>query len=152
MAGGPLFEAVGSGATTSDDLLRVTGGGRLVGPAAGPLLSLSGTTLGVGNGTSDRLLELTGAGSRVTLGGSLLDATGSAVSLTGTSLVEVTTGAALSVAGPSPLVGLTGGALVLNGAATGFLFSSATASTLGGGLLTTSGTDINAGIAAPGIS
>ena len=111
LAGGPLFEAVGSVATTSDDLLRVTGGGRLFGPAAGPLLSLSGTTLGVGNGTNDRLLELTGAGSRVTLGGSLLDATGSTVSLTGTSLVEVTTGAALSVSGASPLVGMTAGAL-----------------------------------------
>ena len=45
---------------------------------------------------------------------------------------------------------LTGGALVLNGTATGFLFSSTTASTLGGGLLTTSGTDINAAIASPG--
>jgi len=150
LTGGPLFEAVGGGATTTDDLLRVSGGGRLFGPAAGPLLSLSGATLGVGNGTGDRLLELTGAGSRVSLGGALLDATGSTVSLTGTSLVEVTTGAALSVSGAGPLVGLTGGALVLNGAATGFLFSSATASTLGGGLLTTSGTDINAGIAAPG--
>ena len=150
LTGGPLFEAVGGGATTSDDLLRVTGGGRLFGPAAGPLLSLSGATLGVGNGANDRLLELTGAGSRVSLGGALLDATGSTVSLTGTSLVEVTTGAALSVSGASPLVGLTGGALVLNGAATGFLLSSATASTLGGGLLTTNGTDINAGIAAPG--
>ncbi len=147
--GGPLLEAVGGGATTTDDLLRVTGGGRLVGPAGGPLLSLSGATLGVGNGTGDRLLELTGAGSRLSLGGALLDATGSTVSLTGTSLVEVTTGAALSVAGAS-LVNLTGGALVLNGAATGFLFSSTTASTLGGGLLATSGTDINAGIAAPG--
>jgi hypothetical protein len=150
LTGGPLFEAVGGGATTTDDLLRVSGGGRLFGPAAGPLLSLSGATLGVGNGTGDRLLELTGAGSRVSLGGALLDATGSTLSLTGTSLVTVTTGAALSVSGAGPLVGLTGGALVLNGAATGFLFSSATASTLGGGLLTTSGTDINAGIAAPG--
>ena len=150
LTGGPLFEAVGGGATTTDDLLRVSGGGRLFGPAAGPLLSLSGATLGVGNGTGDRLLELTGAGSRVNLGGALLDATGSTVSLTGTSLVEVTTGAALNVSGAGPLVRLTGGALVLNGAATGFLFSSATASTLGGGLLTTSGTDINAGIAAPG--
>jgi hypothetical protein len=150
LTGGPLFEAVGGGATTTDDLLRVSGGGRLFGPAAGPLLSLSGATLGVGNGTGDRLLELTGAGSRVSLGGALLDATGSTVSLTGASLVEVTTGAALSVSGAGPLVGLTGGALVLNGAATGFLFSSATASTLGGGLLTTSGTDINAGSAAPG--
>src|SRR6185295_1684121 len=150
LMGGPLFEAVGGGATTTDDLLRVSGGGRLVGPAAGPLLSLSGATLGVGNGPGDRLLELTGAGSRVTLGGALLDATGSTVSLTGTSLVEVTTGAALSVAGASPLVNLSAGALVLNGTATGFLFSSATASTLGGGLLATSGTDINAGIAAPG--
>jgi hypothetical protein len=150
LTGGPLFEAVGGGATTTDDLLRVTGGGRLFGPAAEPLLSLSGATLGVGNGSGDRLLELTGAGSRVSLGGALLEATGSTVSLTATSLVEVTTGAALSVAGSSPLVGLSGGALVLNGAATGFLFSSATASTLGGGLLTTSGTDINAGIASPG--
>ena len=150
LTGGPLFEAVGGGTTTTDDLLRVTGGGRLFGPAAAPLLSLSGATLGVGNGSGDRLLELTGAGSRVSLGGALLHATGSTVSLTGTSLVEVTTGAALSVAGAGPLVNLTGGALVLNGAATGFLFSSATASTLGGGLLTTSGTDINAGIAAPG--
>ena len=150
LTGGPLFEAVGGGATTTDDLLRVSGGGRLFGPAAGPLLSLSGATLGVGNGSGDRLLELTGAGSRVSLGGALLNATGSTVSLTGTSLVEVTTGAALSVSGAGPLVSLTGGALVLNGAATGFLFSSATASTLGGGLLTTSGTDINAGIATPG--
>ncbi len=149
LTGGPLLEAVGGGATTTDDLLRVTGGGRLVGPADAPLLSLSGATLGVGNGTGDRLLELTGAGSRLSLGGALLDATGSTVSLTGTSLVEVTTGAALDVAGAS-LVNLTGGALVLNGAATGFLFSSTTASTLGGGLLSTSGTDINAGIAAPG--
>ncbi|HEX9747341.1 MAG TPA: hypothetical protein VGB86_02930, partial [Methylomirabilota bacterium] len=150
LTGGPLFEAVGGGATTTDDLLRVSGGGRLFGPAAGPLLSLSGATLGVGNGTGDRLLEITGSGSRVSLGGALLNATGSTVSLTGTSLVEVTTGAALSVSGAGPLVSLTGGALVLNGAATGFLFSSATASTLGGGLLTASGTDINAGIAAPG--
>jgi hypothetical protein len=150
LTGGPLFEAVGGGATTTDDLVRVTGGGRLFGPATGPLLSLSGATLGVGNGSGDRLLELTGAGSRVSLGGALLDATGSTVNLTGTSLVEVTTGAALGVAGTSPLVGLSGGALVLNGAATGFLFSSAAASTLGGGLLTTSGTDINAGIASPG--
>jgi hypothetical protein len=149
LTGGPLFEAVGGGASTTDDLLRVTGGGRLFGPASGPLLSLSGTTLAVGNGTGDRLLELTGAGSRLNLGSALLDATGSTVSLTGTSLVEVTTGAALSVAGAS-LVHLTGGALVLNGTATGFLFSSTTASTLGGGLLTTSGTDINAAIASPG--
>jgi FecR-like protein len=149
LTGGPLLEAVGGGASTTDDLLRVTGGGRLVGPAGAPLLSLSGITLGVGNGTGDRLLELTGAGSRLSLGGALLDATGSTVSLTGTSLVEVTTGAALDVAGAS-LVNLTGGALVLNGAATGFLFSSTTPSTLGGGLLDTSGTDINAGIAAPG--
>jgi hypothetical protein len=86
----------------------------------------------------------------LSLGGALLDATGSTVSLTGTSLVEVTTGAALSVAGASPLVDLTGGALVLNGTATGFLWSSTTTSTLGGGLLATSGTDVNAGIAAPG--
>ena len=149
LTGGPLLEAVGGGASTTDDLLRVTGGGRLFGPAGGPLLGLSGATLGVGNGTGDRLLELTGAGSRVSLGGALLDATGSTVSLTGTSLVEVTTGAALDVAGAS-LVNLTGGALVLNGTATGFLFSSTTASTLGGGLLSTSGTDINAGIASPG--
>ena len=150
LTGGPLLEAVGGGATTTDDLLRITGGGSLFGPAGGSLLSFSAATLGVGNGTGDRLLELTGAGSRVNLGGSLLDATGSTVSLTGTSLVEVTTGAALSVAGTRPLVDLTGGALVLNGTATGFLFSSVTASTLGGGLLTTSGTDINAGIASPG--
>jgi hypothetical protein len=150
LTGGPLFEAVGGGASTTDDLIRVTGGGRLFGPASGPLLSLSGSTLAIGNGTGDRLLELTGAGSRLNLGGALLDATGSTVSLTGTSLVEVTTGAALSVAGTSPLVNLTGGALVLNGTATGFLFSSTTASTLGGGLLTTSGTDINAGIVSPG--
>jgi hypothetical protein len=150
LTGGPLLEAVGGGGSTTDDLLRVTGGGRLVGPASGPLLSLSGTTLAVGNGTGDRLLELTGAGSRLSLGGALLDATGSTVSLTGTSLVEVTTGAALTVAGTGPLVDLIGGALVLNGAATGFLFSSTTASTLGGGLLSTSGTDINAGMASPG--
>jgi len=150
LTGGPLFEAVGGGSSTTDDLLRVTGGGRLFGPASGPLLSLSGSTLAVGNGTGDRLLELTGAGSRLNLGGALLDATGSTVSLTGTSLVEVTTGAALNVAGASPLVDLTGGALVLNGTATGFLFSSTTGSTLGGGLLTTSGTDINAAIASPG--
>ena len=149
LTGGPLLEAVGGGASTTDDLLRITGGGRLVGPAGGPLLSLSGATLGVGNGTGDRLLELTGTGSRLSLGGALLDATGSTVSLTGTSLVEVTTGAALDVAGAS-LVNLTGGALMLNGAATGFLFSSATPSTLGGSLLATSGTDINAGMAAPG--
>ena len=103
LTGGPLFEAVGGGASTTDDLLRVTGGGRLFGPASGPLLSLSGSTLAVGNGTGDRLLELTGTGSRLTLGGALLDATGSTVSLTGTSLVEVTTGAALNVAGASPL-------------------------------------------------
>jgi hypothetical protein len=150
LTGGPLLEVVGGGATTTDDFLRVTSGGRLTGPAGGPLLSLAGATLGVGNGTGDRLLELTGAGSRLSLGGSLLDATGSTVSLTGTSLVEVTTGGGLSVAGPSALVDLAGGALVLNGTATGFLFSSASASTLGGGLLTASGTDINAGIAAPG--
>jgi hypothetical protein len=140
---------VGGGASTTDDLLRVSGGGRLVGPASGPLLSLSGATLGIGNGTGDRLLELAGAGSRLTLGGALLDATGSTVSLTGSSLIEVMTGAALDVAGAS-LVDLTGGALALNGAATGFLFSSTTASTLGGGLLATSGTDINAGMASPG--
>ncbi|HEY7436722.1 MAG TPA: FecR domain-containing protein [Methylomirabilota bacterium] len=149
LAGGPLFEAVGGGATTTDDLIRVTGGGRLFGPAGGPLLSLSGATLGVGNGSGDRMVELTGAGSRLSLGGALLDATGSTVTLTGTSLVEVTTGAALDVAGAS-LVNLTGGALVLNGTATGFLWSSATASTLGGGLLATSDTDVNAGIASPG--
>ena len=149
LSGSPLFEAVGGGASTTDDLVRVSGGGRLTGPAGGPLLSLSGATLGVGNGTGDRLLELAGTGSRLTLGGALLDATGSTVSLTGTSLIEVMTGAGLNVAG-APLVNLTGGALVLNGAATGFLFSSATASTLGGGLLATNGTAINAGMASPG--
>ena len=147
---GPLLQATGSTIGTTDDLLRVTGGGDLFGPATGPLLSLSGSTLNVGNGAGDRLLELTGAGSRVALGGALLDAGGSTVSLTGTSLVEVSTGGALTVAGTSPLVRLTGGALVLNSAATGFLFSSATGSSLGGGLLQTSGADINAGIAAPG--
>lgn len=150
LTGGPLFEAVGGGGSTTDDLIRVTGGGRLFGPAGGPLLSLSGATLAVGNGSGDRLLELTGAGSSVSLGGALLGATGSTVSLTGTSLIEVTTGATLSVTGASPLVDMTGGGLVLNGTATGFLFSSATASTLGAGLLATSGTDVNAGIAAPG--
>jgi hypothetical protein len=150
LTGGSLLQGVGGAASTTDDLVRVMSGGDLFGPAARPLLNLSGTTLNVGNGTGDRLLELTGAGSRVNLGGSLLDATGSTVSLTGTSLVEVSTGAALTVAGTSPLMDLTGGALVLNSAATGFLFSSATASTLSSGLLTTSGTDINAGIASPG--
>jgi hypothetical protein len=150
LTGGPLLEAVGGGATTTDDLLRITGGGRLTGPAGLPLLSLSGATLGVGNGTGDRLLELAGAGSQLSLGGPLLDAIGSTVNLTGTSLIEVSTGGALGVTGAGPLVNLTGGALVLNGTATGFLFRSATPSTLGGGLLTTSGTDINAGIAAPG--
>jgi hypothetical protein len=150
LTGGPLLETVGGTASTTDDLLRVTGGGALSGPGTGPLLSLSGTALNVGNGSGDRLLELTGAGSSVGLGGALLDASGSTVSLTGTSLVEVSTGAALATTGASPLVGLTGGALVLNSAATGFLFSSATGSTLGGGLLQTSSTDINAGIAAPG--
>ena len=147
--GGGLLQATGTAASTTDDLLRVTGGGDLVRPGAAPLLSLSGTTLDVGNGAGDRLLELTGAGSRVSLGGSLLGADTSTVRLTGTSLVEVTTGAALDVAGASPLLGLTGGSLMLN-AATGFLFSSATGSTLGGGLLQTTGTPINAGDAAPG--
>jgi filamentous hemagglutinin len=150
LTGGPLLQAVGGGVSTTDDLLRVMSGGGLFGPAAGPLLSLSGTTLNVGNGSGDRLLELAGAGSRVNLGGALLDASASTVTLTGTSLVEVSAGAALTTAGASPLVGLTGGALVLNSAATGFLWSSATASTLGGGLLQTSGTDINAAIASPG--
>ncbi len=150
LTGGPLLEAVGGSVSTTDDLVRVVSGGRLFGPATDPLLSLAGTTLTVGNGSGDRLLELTGVGSRVTLGGSLLDATGSTVSLTGTSLVEVSSGAALTAGGSSPLVGLTGGALVLNSAATGFLFSSASASTLAGGLLGTSGTDINAALASPG--
>ena len=68
LSGSPLFEAVGGGASTTDDLVRVSGGGRLIGPAGGPLLSLSGATLAVGNGTGDRLLELAGAGSRLTLG------------------------------------------------------------------------------------
>ncbi|MGH7350119.1 MAG: FecR domain-containing protein, partial [Candidatus Rokuibacteriota bacterium] len=63
LTGGPLLEAVGGGLSTTDDLLRVMSGGDLVGPAAAPLLSLSGTSLNVGNGTGDRLLELTGAGS-----------------------------------------------------------------------------------------
>jgi hypothetical protein len=147
--GGALLQATGSVLSTSDDLLRVTGGGDLLRPGAAPLLSLSGATLNVGNGAGDRLLELTGAGSRVSLGGSLLGATTSTVRLTGTSLVEVTTGAALDVAGASPLVGLTGGSLTL-GSATGFLFSSATGSTLGGGLLDTAGTPINSGVASPG--
>jgi len=150
LTSGSLLEAVGGGVSTTDDLVRVVSGGRLVGPAADPLLSLSGTTLTVGNGSGDRLLELTGAGSRLTLGASLLDATGSTVSLTGTSLVEVSSGATLTAGGSSPLVGLTGGALVLNSAATGFLFSSASTSTLAGGLLGTSGTDINAALASPG--
>ena len=147
--GGSLLQATGSAVSTSDDLLRVTGGGDLIRPGAAPLLSLSGTSLNVGNGAGDRLLELTGAGSRVDLGGALLSTSGSTVSLTGTSLVEVTTGAALN-AGASPLVGMTGGGLTLNSSATGFLFSSATGSTLGGGLLQTSGTPINTGVATPG--
>ena len=150
LTGGPLLEAVGGTATTTDDLLRVTGGGVLSGPAAGPLLSLSGSVLNVGNGSGDRLLELTGTGSSVALGGAVLDAGGSTVSLTGTSLVEVSTGAALTTSGGSPLVNLSGGALTLNSTATGFLFSSATGSTLSGGLLRTSGTDVNAGLASPG--
>jgi hypothetical protein len=150
LTGGPLLETVGGGVSTTDDLVRVVSGGRLFGPATDPLLSLSGTALTVGNGAGDRLLELTGAGSRLTLGAALLDATGSTVSLTGTSLVEVSSGATLTAGGSSPLVGLTGGALVLNSAATGFLFSSASASTLSGGLLGTSGTDINAALASPG--
>ncbi|MEX2224331.1 MAG: FecR domain-containing protein [Candidatus Rokuibacteriota bacterium] len=149
LTGGALLDAVGGGVSTTDDLLRVMSGGGLSGPAAGPLLSLSGTALNVGNGAGDRLLELAGVGSRVNLAGALLSASGSAVSLTGTSLVEVSTGAALTTAGASPLVSLTGGTLVLNSAA-GFLWSSATASTLGGGLLHTSGTDVNAAIASPG--
>jgi hypothetical protein len=147
--GGALLQATGSVLSTSDDLLRVTGGGDLLRPGAAPVLTLSATTLNVGNGAGDRLLELTGAGSRVSLGGSLLGATTSTVRLTGTSLVEVTTGAALDVAGASPLVGFTGGSLTL-GSATGFLFSSATGSTLGGGLLDTAGTPINSGVASPG--
>lgn len=146
---GALLETQGGGVSTVDDLLRITGGGRLVAPAADPLLSLSGTALGVGNGANDRLLELTGSGSRVILGGALLDAAGSTVTLTGTSLVEVSTGAALT-SGASPLVGLTGGALTLNSSATGFLVSSTSPSTLGGGLLRTSGTDVNVGLAATG--
>ncbi|HSL51877.1 MAG TPA: FecR domain-containing protein [Candidatus Deferrimicrobiaceae bacterium] len=150
LTGGPLLDAAGGGVSTTDDLVRVMSGGGLAGPAAGPLLSLSGTSLNVGNGSGDRLLELAGAGSRVNLGGALLDASASTVTLTGTSLVEVSTGAALTAAGASPLVGLTGGALVLNSAATGFLWSSAAGSTLGGGLLHTSGTHINAAIASPG--
>ena len=149
LTGGPLLETVGGTASTTDDLLRVTGGGVLSGPA-GPLLSLSGSALNVGNGSGDRLLELAGVGSRVALGGALLDAGGSTVSLTGTSLVEVSTGAALTTTGARPLVSLSGGGLVLNSAATGFLFSSATGSTLNGGLLSTSGADINAGLASPG--
>ncbi|HSE04769.1 MAG TPA: FecR domain-containing protein, partial [Methylomirabilota bacterium] len=149
LTGGPLLEAAGGGLSTADDLLRIAGGGDLVRPATGALLRLSGTSLNVGNGTGDRLLELTGAGSSVTLGGSLLAASGSAVSLTGTSLVEVATGAALTT-GASPLVGLTGGALVMNSGATGFLWSSAAASTLGAGLLHTTGTDVNATIPSPG--
>jgi hypothetical protein len=150
LTGGPLLDTVGGGVSTTDDLVRVMSGGGLAGPAAGPLLSLSGTSLNVGNGSGDRLLELAGAGSRVNLGGALLAASASTVTLTGTSLVEVSTGAALTAAGASPLVSLTGGALVLNSAATGFLWSSAAGSTLGGGLLHTSGTNINAAIASPG--
>jgi hypothetical protein len=147
---GPLLQAVGSTASSTDDLLRVTGGGDLLGSTTGPLLRLTGSTLDVGNGSGDRLLELTGAGSRVSLAGALLGASGSTVSLAGTSLVEVSTGATLAATGASPLMSLTGGALVLNSAATGFVFSSAAGSTLGGGLLQTSGTDINAGLVSPG--
>ena len=150
LSGGPLLEAVGGGVSTTDDLLRVVSGGRLVGPTADPLLSLSGGTLAVGNGSGDRLLELTGAGSTVSLAGSLLAATGSTVSLTGTSLVEVSSGATLGAGGATPLVELTGGALILNSAATGFLFSSTVPSTLAAGLLATHGTDVNAALASPG--
>lgn len=139
--GGGLLQATGSAVSTTDDLLRVTGGGDLLRPGAAPLLSLSGTTLDVGNGAGDRLLDLTGAGSRVSLGGSLLRADSSALRLTGTSLVEVTTGAALDVAGASPLVGLTGGLLTLS-SATGFLFRSTGLSTIGGGLLETTGATV----------
>jgi hypothetical protein len=147
---GPLLDAGGGAVVTSDDLLRVTGGGGLSGPAGRSLLSLSGTALDVGNGSGDRLLELAGSGSRFDLTGALVAATGSTVSLTGSSLVEVSSGAALTAMGTSPLVGLTGGALNLNSAATGFLWSSTAGSTLDRGLLGTSGTDINAAIAAPG--
>jgi hypothetical protein len=144
LTSGSLLEAVGGGVSTTDDLVRVVSGGRLVGPAADPLLSLSGTTLTVGNGSGDRLLELTGAGSRVTLGASLLDATGSTVSLTGTSLVEVSSGAILTATGAGPLVDLSGGSVTLSAAAAGFALSSTGASQIAGSLLRTSGTAISA--------
>ncbi|MGH7383619.1 MAG: beta strand repeat-containing protein, partial [Candidatus Rokuibacteriota bacterium] len=143
LTGGPLLEAVGGGVSTTDDLLRVRSGGDLVGPAVGPLLSLSGTSLDVGNGTGDRLLELTGAGSQVSLAGSLLAATGSTVSLAADDLLNVSAGGRLVGSGASALLRFANTTVSVGNGGGDQLFQltgAGSAATLAGGLLDASST------------
>jgi len=141
LTGGSLLQGVGGAVSTTDDLVRVMSGGDLFGPAARPLLNLSGTTLNVGNGTGDQLFQLTGAGSSATLAGGLLDASNTAFTLTGSSLVDVSTGAVLAATGAGPLVALSGGSLNLGNAA-GLAVSSTGASQIAGSLLRTNNTAV----------
>ena len=136
--GGSLLQATGSAVSTSDDLLRVAGGGDLIRPGAASLLSLSGTSLNVGNGAGDRLLELTGAGSRVDLGGALLSTTGSTVRLTADDLLNVSAGGRLVANGAGALVRFTNTTANVGNGSGDQLFQltgAGSAATLGGGLL-----------------
>ena len=141
--GGAFLDRSGAGNTllTTDDLLNVSAGGRLVAAGADPLLRFTDTTVTTGNATGDQLFQLTGAGSSATLSAGLLGASNTAFSLTGSSLVDVSTGAVLTATGAGPLAALSGGSLAL-GTATGFAISSTGASQIGGSLLRTTNTGV----------
>ncbi len=141
--GGAFLDRSGTGNTlvTTDDLLNVSAGGRLVAGGTDALLRFTDTTVNAGNSTGDQLFQLTGAGSAATLGAGLLEGSNTVFTLTGSSLVDVSTGAILTATGGGPLAALSGGSLAL-GSATGFAFSSTGASQIAGSLLRTTNTAI----------
>ena len=67
--GGAFLDRSGTSKTlvTTDDLLNISAGGRLVAGGADTLLRFTDTIVNAGNGSGDQLFQLTGAGSAATL-------------------------------------------------------------------------------------